>query len=144
MCRHHKILTYWKKTFNSFSANSLSIKISPKNAPSISREQWMGGHRHVISVQSRGGFLGLVQGQKPSNVPQQALAAPPRHSGGRGRKENLCQLGIACHQRFGGLTKKVAPRLDPELSLERQQGREREQLLALFGSLAWALSDQYP
>ena len=58
----------------SFSANSFSIKVSPKNAPNPQSNGGWGCHRHVSSVYSRGAFW--ASSRSPIGAPKRPVVSP--------------------------------------------------------------------
>ena len=135
-CRHHKILTQWEKTFTLFLRTLFLLKY-PLKMPPIPKAMGVGDAIVTYQVSIAGGLFGPRPGAllEPQNVPQSALAAPPRHFG---RPEPQGKPLLTRHRASPkvwslGLTKMylVAPRLDPEITGAVARERENSSWLNL-------------
>lgn len=92
MCRHHKILTQWEigKHLLLFLRTLFLLKY-PLKMPPIPKAMGVGDAIVTYQVSKAGGAFGPRQGAQlePQNVPQSAVAAPPRHNEAGAAKETF-------------------------------------------------------
>ena len=137
MCRHHKILTQWEigKHLLLFLRTLFLLKY-PLKMPPIPKAMGVGDAIVTYQVSKAGGAFGPRQGAQlePQNVPQSALAAPPRHNEAGAAKETFANSASRVTKGLElGLTKMylVAPRFDPEITGVARESRENSTWLNL-------------